>query len=195
MTSILRAPLLALLALPLAAQSFSAGGALLLGTESLKKATNSATGFALSADWRTAVPGSECQTRVGLTLAIMPGSERNGLKTSLGLSQAYGDLMLDTPWRPLRAAVGLSVNHYRMTRSGVENVDDPQDVDHHFPVRDVKGLKLGLRVGLTWDLTERLALEALLQQTELAGKDLEDPLDRRGGINPAWLQVGLRYRF
>ena len=81
-----------------------------------------------------------------------------------------------------------------MSRSGTEG-SDPLDIDHHFPIRDASGLKLGLRLGLGCALAPGWSLEATFQQTELAGKDLNDPVVRQGGINPGWLELDVRFSF
>jgi len=59
-----------------------------------------------------------------------------------------------------------------VSRTGTENADDALDIDYHFPIGDAKGVKFGFRLGLEYQLTPKWALELLLQQTELAGKDL-----------------------
>ncbi len=196
MNKLIRFSLVGLLALPLAAQDsgFSVGGSLILPLDSLKKATNGGVSPSLQVDYRTKLYGTDVASRVGLGIASLPGQEKNGLKTSLNLVQAYGDLVLETPVSALQAFVGLSLNNYALTKSGVES-QDPEDVAHHFPVRDVKGLKLGLRIGVTYAFTAQFSGEVLFQQTELSGKDLNDPLVRQAGVNPGWLQVGVRYAF
>ncbi len=192
----LRGSLLGLLVLPLAAQGtgFSVEGGVLMGFDSLKKATNGTTGFHLGADYGTQVVGTDIPARLGLTFASMPGSESNGLKTSLTLAQIHGDVFIETPSPALKALVGLSLNSYSMSRTGTES-EDEADVAHHFPVRDVKGLKMGLRLGVSYAFSKSWSAELVFQQTELAGKDLQDPLVRRGGINPAWCELGLRWHF
>jgi hypothetical protein len=196
MIQILRMCVLGLLALPLAAQSsgFSLTGGAVLGTESLKKATNNNTGLVLGADWGTKVWDTEVGARVGLLGASLPGTEKNGLKTSLTLLQAHGDLAIPTALSRLSGLVGLSLNSYSMTKAGVES-SDPADIDHHFPVRDAKGLKLGLRLGLNLAFSKQFSGELMFQQTELAGKDLTDPMLRQGPINPSWFELDLRWHF
>lgn len=196
MLKTLRSSLLGLMALPLAAQGagFSLEGGLLVGTDSLKKATNASLGYHLGADYGAHVPDTQVPVRFGVTFASMPGSGRNGLTTSLTLAQAHGDVFIDTPSPAWKALLGLSLNRYSMSRSGTESTVEG-DVDHHFPVRDVKGLKMGLRLGVSRAFSARWSAELLFQQTELAGKDLEDPLIRRGGINPSWFEVGVRWHF
>jgi hypothetical protein len=186
-----------LLAMPLAAQNapFSINGGLISALDSLKKATNHSTALQIGADYHTRVWSTEVPARVGLSFASMPGSEKNGLKTSLSLLQLHGDLLLDGPTAAWHPVLGLSMNRYTMSKQGVENLADPLDRDHHFPVRDVRGTKIGFRVGLDYAVSRNLELELMFQQTELAGKDLTDPMVRAGGINPAWLEFNVRYRF
>lgn len=197
MRLISRALLLGTLSLPLAAQDspFSINGGLISALDSLKKATNNSLAFHVGADYQTKVWSTDVPARVGLELASMPGSDWNGLKTSLTLFQLHGDILLDGPspaWKPV---IGLSLNQYSMSKKGTEDLADPLDRDHHFPVRDVKGTKIGVRVGLDYALSRNLDLEVMFQQTELAGKDLTDPMVRAGGVNPGWFEFSVRYRF
>jgi hypothetical protein len=197
MNLIPRALLFGTLALSLSAQdsAFSINAGLISALDSLKKATNASTAFQIGGDYHTKVITTEVPARVGLTFASMPGSDWNGLKTSLTLFQLHGDLLLDGPTPAWHPVLGLSVNHYSMTKHGIENTEDPLDRDHHFPVLDAKGAKIGFRVGLDYTLTRHMELEFMFQQTELAGKDLTDSMVRAGGVNPAWLEFNVRYRF
>jgi hypothetical protein len=188
--------LLALLALPLAAQSsgFSVGGGLIAGLDSYKKAVNSNTGFGVNAAFDTVVHGTDVPIRLQVGLDSMPGKATNGLKTSLTHVQLASDLLVDTGVSGLRGLAGLSLNSYSASFSGTESTS-ASDASHHFPFKDVKGIKLGLRLGLEYAFDKAWSGEVVLQQTELAGQDKSDPLVRVGGVNPAWLQVGVRYRF
>jgi hypothetical protein len=194
MRILIRTSLLALLASPLCAQ-FSASGGLILPLDSLKKATHGDLAYLAGADFNGRLSGTEVPARLGLSLARMPGKEENGLTTSLTLAQLHGDVFIATGAPRLRALAGLSLNNYTMSRRGTENTDDPLDKEHHFPVRDVKGLKLGLRLGVDFALAGATSLELIYQQTELAGKDLQDPYVRQGGINPGWIQLLVTYHF
>jgi hypothetical protein len=199
---LLAIPILSLLALPLGAQGFSVNANLLQAQDSLKKATGGTLAFSAGAAFDTVFYGSTIPARVGLSLASMPGKERSGLKTSLTLAQLSGDIFLETAPR-LRTVVGLSLNRYFMTTSGAENTQDALDQDHHFPMHDTQGIKLGIRLGLDYRLSPSWTLELLFQQTELAGKNLAGDttapdgtsLVRQGGINPGWLQLGATYHF
>jgi hypothetical protein len=194
--NVVRTCLLGLLALPMAAQStnFSAGGAIILGLDSYKKAVNASTGFMLNGSWDTSVYKSGIPARVSLGVGFMPGKEVNGLKTSLTLFQLSGDLLIETSVHSLRGVVGLSLNKYSAKFSGEES-PSAFDVDHHFPFHDATGIKGGLRLGLEYAFNRRVAGEILFQTTELAGRQRTDALIREGGINPGWVQVGARYKF
>ena len=69
------------------------------------------------------------------------------------------------------------------------------DAENHFPSRDAQGRKGRVRLGLEYSFSKRWSGQALLQATELAGRQRYDPLIRQGGINPSWLEFGARYRF
>jgi len=116
MIKILRSCLLGLLALPLAAQTpgFSVDGGLILGLDSLRKATHNSLGFTVGADYSSPVLENGISSRVGLAVALMPGSEKYGLKTSLTLIQAHGDLLIETGAPALHGIAGVSVNSYSM---------------------------------------------------------------------------------
>lgn len=191
-----RTLLLGLVALPLVAQSgtVSVGGALLTGLDSYKKAVNSTTGFGFDAGWETHLGKPTVPARLSLGLLFMPGKEINGLKTSLRSVQLSGDLLLPTGISNLRGIFGLSLNQYTASLSGTES-QSALDVDHHFPFHDVDGIKGGLRFGVEYTFAKKFTAQALLQATELAGRQRNDTLLRKGGINPSWIQCGLRYTF
>lgn len=194
--NVVRTCFLGLLALPLASQTtnFSAGGALINGLDSYQKAVNATTGLTLNIGYDTTIYKSGIPARVSLGVGLMPGKDLRGLKTSLTLFQLAGDVLVETEVQGLRGVLGLSVNSYSARFSGYEN-PAVFDADHHFPFRDAKGLKGGLRIGMEYEFSQRWVGQALLQATELAGRQRYDPLIRRGGINPAWVEFGVRYRF
>lgn len=192
----MRTILLGILAIPLAAQasSFSAGGAIVLGLDSYRKAVNNSTGLILNAGWDTTVFKSGIPARLSLGLGFMPGKDKDGLKTSLTLYQFAGDVLIDTGVQGLKGVLGFSVNKYTASFSGEES-QAVFDSDHHFPFHDDSGIKGGLRLGLEYNFSPLLTGEVLLQATELAGRGRSDTLIRQGAINPSWIQVGARYRF
>lgn len=191
---------LALLALPLGAQGsgYSLGGTLMVSNDSyvggLSKVTHSNSGFGLNVGYNTKVYQTDVPVRISLAVNRFPGKAQNGLTTSLTQVQLAGDLLLATGFQRLRGIAGLSLNNYSASFSGVES-QTPEDVEHHFPFKDTKGLKVGFKLGLEYDLAPNWRGEVAFQQTELAGKKTSDPLVRVGGLNPAWVQVGIRYDF
>jgi len=192
----------------LAAQStgFSAGGGLILAPSkqffgAYDKAVHNNMGFFATAGYDFKIYQTDVDSRASLTFGMMPGKELNGLKTSLTLIQLSDDIFLPLGSESLRGLFGFSANFYSASFSGTESTDR-NDVDHHFPFKDADGLKLGFRLGLDYAITKNLSAELLFQQTELAGSDiseLDSPTQqayvRRGGINPSWLQLGVRYSF
>jgi len=191
-----RTLLMGLMALPLAAQSgpLSVGGAILVGLPSYKKVVNNSTGFLVDVGWETHLAKKAVPARLSLSLGAMPGKEINGLKTSLTLFQLSGDLLLKTDIENLRGIFGLSLNKYTASLSGPES-SAAMDVDHHFPFHDVDGVKGGLRFGAEYTFRSHFTAQILLQATELAGRQRTDALMRKGGLNPAWIQCGVRYSF
>jgi hypothetical protein len=197
----IRTSLLGLLALPLAAQStgFNVGGALILAPEeyfgSYEKAVHNNAGALINVGYDFNFYHTDIFGRGTLSFATMPGGEDNGLKTSLSSVQLAGDVFLPTAIQNLHGVVGVSINYYSASFSGTESWD-PNDVEHHFAFKDIEGLKLGYRLGLEYSFSKSLSGEILMQQTELAGHTIAgDTFIRRGGINPAWLQLGVHYHF
>lgn len=191
-----RALTLGLLVMPLAAQStpVSVQGALITGLDSYKKVVNNSTGFLVNVGWDTSITKSAVPARLSLGLGTMPGKEINGLKTSLTLIQLSGDLLIPTRIEHLRGIFGLSLNKYSAQKSGEESPSS-LDVDHHFPFSDIKGVKGGLRLGAEYAFNRQVSGELLFQTTELSGRQRADNLMRKGGLNPAWIQCGVRYTF
>lgn len=210
MNAIVRTSLFGLLVLPLAAQStgISAGGAIINGLEvsdSLKKVTNNATGISVNAAYDVMIPGSEVPARISLAYVNIPGkattystpTSDGSLRTTLNIFQLSGDLLITSPVAGLRGIVGLSFNKFSLDQAGNEdksaaNAGNPSA---HFPVVDASGVKMGFRAGLDYAFTKRISGEVLFQQTELSGHQRGDTLVRRGGLNPAWFQFGIRYHF
>ncbi len=192
----LRSILMGLLVLPLAADpsAFSVGGGVILGLDSYKKVVNNNVGFMVNGAWETTLLRSGVPARVSLGVGFMPGKAYNGLKTDLTLVQVAGDILLETGSPKFRGIFGLSLNSYTAKFSGVES-QSIFDSEHHFPFHDCKGVKGGLRLGMEYNYSRHMTFEALFQVTELAGRQRNDVLIRRGADNPGWLQLGARYQF
>ncbi len=211
MKNMIRMALVGLLVLPLAAKDgeLSLGGSAILALDGLKKATNNSFGVSFTGGYETTFYKSDVPLRLSASLALMPGSETSynlksgtltasgSLKTSLTLLQASGDVLITTSNPALRGIAGLSISSYSLTTNGTEEIRPEFDgyASAHHPVKDAKGLKVGLRFGLEYRFSDKLSGEVLFQQTELAGKQKFDAQTRVGGVNPAWLEVGVRYHF
>ena len=208
----IRTSLLGLLALPLAAQSsgFNVGASLIFAPKqyfgSYDKAVHNNTGFVLDAGYDLNVYHTDVPARLTLSYINMPGKvDSYGMKTSLQSVQFAGDVFLQTPIPELRGLVGLSFNRYSMSNSstnkfpsqgGVSGENwNPGDYNHHYPFRDCKGIKFGYRMGLEYAFSKQWSADVVLQQTELAGHSNSDPLLRKGGIDPSWLQLGFHFKF
>ena len=196
----IRTSLLGLLALPLAAQStgFNAGGALIVAPKeyfgAYDKAVHNTIGYVLNVGYDFNFYQTDVAGRATLSYNAMPGKEDNGLKTSLNSVQLAGDVFMQTSLPELRGVFGLSINTYSATFSGIEDWQTANS-ERHFAFRSCKGIKLGYRLGFEYAFNKSISGELLLQQTELAGKSIDDQYIRRGGINPSWLQLGVHYHF
>ncbi|HNX94572.1 MAG TPA: hypothetical protein PKL14_05380 [Holophaga sp.] len=193
--------LLSLLALPLAAQDsgFSVNGGVIWAPStyfgSYEKAVNNNSGYYVGGSYTTGASEAGVVGRGTVSYYAMPGQARaNGLKTSLDLVQIAGDVVFPMGVEGLDGVVGFSANIYSVTNSGTESADK-NDVYNHFPVKNGSGLKGGVRIGVEYAITKSLKAEVMLQQTELGGQNSSDPVKRVGGVNPGWMQIGLRYNF
>jgi hypothetical protein len=196
----IRTSLLGLLALPMAAQStgINVGAALIVAPKeyfgSYDKAVHNTIGGIINVGYDFNFYQTDVAGRATLSFASMPGKEDNGLKTSLNSVQLAGDVFLQTPLQELRGVVGISLNEYSASFSGTEDWQS-SDSDRHFAFKDCKGLKFGYRLGIEYSFSKALSGEILIQQTELAGHSISDNFVRRGGVNPAWMQLGVHYQF
>lgn len=192
-----------LAAAPAVAQEtgFSVGGALIFGTNDLKKVTNNSLGLTVGAAYEGVISKVTVPYRVGLNIQYMPGkTDEYDLKTSLTSAQLAGDVFVQTPAEKLRFLTGLSFNKYTVKNTGSIR-DATGKLIATFPVDTDKGIKLGLRVGFEYQFATHLSGELLYQLTELGstpkvvGTEAKGSGLGKGGINPSWLQLGLRFRF
>lgn len=197
----IRTSLLGLLALPMAAQSsgFGVGGALIVAPKqyfgAYEKVTHNTFGFIVNGSYDTTVYQTDVPARLTVGVGFMPGKEEYGLKTSLTQFQVAGDILLQTSVEGLHGVVGISVNYYSASFAGTESTGVTGDPRYNFPFKDCKGTKFGYRLGLEYAFNKSWSGELMMQQTELAGHSISDNAVRRGGINPAWLQLGVHYKF
>lgn len=203
-----------ILSLPLAAGSpawlpdltYDAGGALLWAAPALTKVTHNSTAFEIGAGVGFKLPNG-LPTRISLNRYAMPGKDYGTIKSSLTLTQVAWDLYLDTSMKTWGCFVGLSGNRYSVVNDGYETwVGDGHNTSNKAPQSiwavtnpATQGWKLGIRAGVEHRWTPHLASDLTLQATELSGGERRGapttnyPND--GGVNPTWIQVGLRYVF
>lgn len=105
-------------------------------------------------------------------------------KSRLADLQVAADVFLTKPNSKLGAFVGLSANNWTVS-SDASNAGS-------------KGVKLGFRAGVEYNFSSSAAVTAMYQLTEL-GTDGQfknkEALTGSRGINPSWIQVGVRFHF
>lgn len=175
----------------------SVSASVVSGMDALKSVTNNRSGFTLGLAYEhmTAI---EVPVRFELSSIYLPGRDRQGLKTSLNSVQLASEVFIKTPVEGLRFLTGLTLNRYSVSNSG-ETRDAQGNLVKAFPVDSVKGIKLGGRLGMEYALNERVSLNCIFQLTELGATApevaSEEPSVAKGGSNPSWIQIGMRYRF
>lgn len=119
--------------------------------------------------------------RLSLGYAAFNGKETEGTKRSLGLFQFGSDIFIESGFKGVRLTTGLTLNRWTSrAETGGTSVSTT-----------VKGVKIGGRAGIDVTLAPRWSVNATLQVAEL-GVDGEPLGPSR---NPAWLELGARYRF
>ncbi len=206
--------LLALAAVPALAQdpSFEVGLAIVEQLDTAKNITNANSGLALSAAYYVRTKG-DYTLRFGLGLNSLSGNAfsgalgpdgpttLNGVELSLTGTQVHADLMVPSPWKKTTFVTGLSLQQwsYKATlgKDSINHLTGDRSTSG-----TIKGLKFGLRLGIQVAFTPNWVGELLLQQTELGSNGDGDKT--KGNLattpyeaneNPAWLQLGVRYRF
>jgi len=177
--------------------AFFVGGGLIGALDSAKVVTHSTLGLNLTggADFRVA--DGTYGFRPGIAINFLPGSAKDGFKTSLTGFQAYGDIVFNSGIKDLSLIGGLSIQrwYYKSTADASSGMTS----DKGF----IAGPKLGLRVGLEYRFDKNLTAELLFQQSDLGSQDgdTKGNVDASGnlvnGLNvlPAWIQVGVKYHF
>ena len=199
-----------ILSLPLAAGdpaiTFDAGGQILWSTPALDKVIHNKLTYGLNAGVGFQLPNG-LPTRISVNRFDMYGKDYGTIRSSLWLSQVAWDLYLDTSLKTWRCFAGLSANRYSAVNNGYETwVGDGHNTSAKAPqsiwavtADGARGWKLGIRTGVEHRWTPHLVSDLTLQATELSGGERRGapttnyPND--GGVNPTWIQVGLRYVF
>ncbi|MCL1908620.1 MAG: hypothetical protein FWG12_04545 [Holophagaceae bacterium] len=205
-------------------KGWQGGAAMPYAQDGLRDWTNNAIwGLCVDGAYIIPIPNGKSSFRPGLGINWLPGSENNYRTISLVDIQINADVVTPIGTSPFSIVTGLSVNTWFRSVSGLSPL--AQTVDGiNYPAysrkNSVSGMvehplsKLGFRLGLEYALNDRLSVAALFQLAELgtdtefmakenrvntnaAGEVTASPAEYSGkhGVNPAWIQVGVRYKF
>ncbi|WLT32273.1 hypothetical protein [Geothrix sp. PMB-07] len=181
---------------------WKAGAAIPYSMDSLSSFTNrTLMGLCLDGAYQVPVADSTTFIRLGLGLNAFPGQEKTSgtltRKVSFMSEQVTADVIVPISTSRWALVAGISANNWHVN-STLRDSSDPAMEGTSGAVKKVFG-KFGFRTGLEYQVASRLALTALFQQTEL-GSDARlrkggDDIYGYQGINPSWIQVGIRYSF
>ncbi len=183
------------------------GAALPYALDELQSVTGQRLGgLCLDGAYQGAYEGSNAFWRVGLGVNVFPGKEVDGVKRSLTGTQLAFDGVKPLGASRTSAIFGISLNGWSVKGTGTDRWGRTNDVS-----RSLTLSRLGFRLGIEHHFTDRWAFTALLQVAEL-GTDNEflqvhpdelaktsnllqngHPTRGRSGVNPSWIQVGIRY--
>jgi len=181
--------------------NFFVGGALLGALDSTKSVTHSSTGIAITGGTEFRSSEGSYAFRPGLAIYSLPGSAKDGVKTSLTDFQVYGDIVFNSGIKDLSFTAGLSVQRWYYKTTADVGVASPLGLDDKgfHP-----GTKLGVRLGAEYRINKNVSAELLFQQVDFGSKDGDpkgntDPstgaLLSGDNVFPAWIQVGVKYHF
>jgi hypothetical protein len=183
------------------AAAWQIGGALPIALNSLREYTNQPFfGICVDASYQKAFRASNTKYRFGLGVNYLPGkeTETDGLKVSLIGVQANIDIVVPLGRTYLSLITGASANTWFKNVSG-RDYFDPSKKNEVSEMVDNPFGKLGFRFGFEYIMDSQFTITALFQMTEL-GTDNEflsggDASRGRHTVNPAWVQIGLSYKF
>jgi hypothetical protein len=180
---------------------------------SLSKVTHHTLGYGAQLGLATHISGTNVPVRIGLGMGLFPGGQYGSIKSTLYHSQIFADVFLPTGLRNTTWFLGLSGNRYHIKNEGQETwTPDPSYSVYANPGSvfaltaaevDRKN-RAGFRIGLNYRYNRNLAAEFLGQTTELGLRKAHYMINASGAqvyagtvgnVNPAWLQVGIRYTY
>jgi hypothetical protein len=176
------------------------GGGLTFATDSLKKVTHTVTGFNFNISTQMPIASSNVMFRPGLGLSILPGKwgENNDLdngittqsKTQLINVQGSLDILIPAgSIQGLSVVSGISLNQWRYQGQTQDGNPHPFGLDGSKASATVK---VGARLGFDYRWSKAWSGEMLLQIVEFGSNDDQVHMHN---INPAWVQVGVKYHF
>ena len=162
-------------------QRFDVGGSAVWAFDGLKSVTNNSfAGYHLEAGYNGNLAATDVPFRASFGMNLFPGADKGGSKASLTGYQVSGDIFTKTGIDKLRLVSGISLNRWKVK----------EEVGTVSTTTSVKGLKFGGRLGLDYTASAHVSCGLMLQLVEL-GTDANSTK----GVNPSWLEFGVRYRF
>jgi hypothetical protein len=152
--------------------------------------TKSDLGFVVDGGYVGKLASTDVPVRTSLSYLDFPGKKDAGMKASLTGIELATDIFIKTPVDKLRLISGICLTKWSLKV-------DSDDLGSF--TNSVKGIKFGGRIGADYAITPKLSAEMLLQVVEL-GTDQDFTRQPNGlngivGINPVWLQIGVKYHF
>jgi opacity protein-like surface antigen len=192
--------------------NFFVGGGLLGALDSTKTITHNSLGFNITGGTEVRSSDGTYGFRPGVAVYFLPGSEKEGVKTSLNNFQIYGDIVFDSGIKNLAFTAGLSVQRWYYKTTAAAGIVSPLQLDDK---GFLNGTKLGLRLGVEYRVNKNISAELLFQQTDFGSKDgeakgnvystngnfppptpaQEGTLISGSNATPAWIQMGVKYHF
>ena len=162
-------------------QRFDVGGSAVWAFDGLKSVTNNSfAGYHLEAGYNGKLAATDLPFRTSFGIHIFPGADKVGTKTSLTGYQINGDIFTKTGIDKVRLVSGISLNRWKVKEEAAGLSTNTS----------VKGIKFGGRLGLDYTASAHVSCSLMIQLVEL-GVDAGSTK----GINPSWLEFGVRYRF
>lgn len=181
--------------------TYYVGGAMLGALDSTKSVTHSTMGLAITGGAEFRSTEGSYAFRPGLAIYSLPGKAKDGVKTSLTDFQFYGDIVFPSGIKDVSFIGGLSVQRWYYKTTADAGTASPLQLDSK---GFNPGAKLGVRLGIEYQITPKLNAEVLFQQTDFGGlgadaKGNTDPstgaLINGDNVFPSWIQVGVKYKF
>jgi len=214
---------------------WSVSGSVGLGTDDLNSITNTGTSwwnvgaYNVNLGYSGQFAGSTVPFRASLGINWLPdgnGSTRNlsdlewmiePQQRNLFGVQLATDLFFDSKISDnLKILVGMSINKWTLNYTSTESMEGEWDAGgwegdglrHSF---SVPGIKLGFRIGLEYQLSDKMSFDVIFQMIEVGHSNMVakwtesdsqywdpdgvTPVYGPTAWNPSWLQFGLKYRF
>lgn len=165
------------------------GGGIISALDSTKEVTHSTLGYNITGGFDFRLADGTYGFRPGLAVNFLPGSDKDGVKTSLTNFQVYGDLVFNSGVQNLSFTAGLSVQRWYYKTTAATGTTSPYQLDGK---GFLNGTKLGARLGMEYRFNKNISSELVLQVVDFGAKDGEA---RTNVVTPSWLQVGVKYHF